>query len=78
MTVDYADETADRIASRRITQPLLVLWSILDDLEQLYGDPLTIWRTWADQVTGHGIRSTHHLAEQAPTELTEALSAFLT
>ncbi|GAA1830147.1 hypothetical protein GCM10009714_09430 [Microlunatus capsulatus] len=46
LTVDYADEVADRAAGRRFTQPLLVLWSALDDLEQLYGDPLVIWRAW--------------------------------
>jgi len=78
LTIDYTDETADRAVGRRVTQPLLVLWSTLDDLEQLYGDPLAIWHTWADQVTGHGIRSPHHIAEHAPDELVDALATFLT
>ena len=77
LTVDRADETADRAAGRKVTQPLLVLWSTLDDLEQLYGDPLAIWRTWADQVTGHGVHSPHHMAEHAPDELSDALATFL-
>jgi haloacetate dehalogenase len=77
LTVDYADEIADRAAGRRVTQPLLVLWSTLDDLEQLYGDPLAIWHQWADNVTGRGIRSPHHIAEHAPSELADALSTFL-
>ena len=77
LTVDRADETADRAAGRKVTQPLLVLWSTLDDLEQLYGDPLAIWRTWADQVTGHGLHSPHHMAEHAPDELSDALATFL-
>ncbi len=77
VTVDYADETADRAAGRRVTQPLLVLWSTLDDLEQLYGDPLAIWRRWADHVSGHCIHSPHHIAEHAHNELAAALTTFL-
>ena len=56
----------------------LALWSARDDLEDLYGDPLDIWRRWADDVTGHGIDSGHHVAEEAPEELARALSDFLT
>ena len=77
LTVDRAHEEADRAAGRRLPQPLLVLWSTRDDLEQLFGDPLVIWRDWADDVRGHGIDSGHHMAEEAPGELTDALAAFL-
>lgn len=65
LTVDDRDEREDRSAGRRLRQPLLVLWSTRDDLEDLYGDPLVIWRDWAQDVTGHGIDSGHHVAEQA-------------
>ncbi|WP_114561382.1 alpha/beta fold hydrolase [Desertihabitans aurantiacus] len=75
--IDAAHERADRAAGRRVEQPLLVLWSTRDDLEELYGDPLAIWRAWADDVTGHGIDSGHHMAEEAPEELARALIAFL-
>jgi haloacetate dehalogenase len=75
--IDADHERADREAGRRLEQPLLVLWSTRDDLEDLYGDPLTIWRDWAGNVTGHGIDSGHHMAEQAPEELTKALTSFL-
>ena len=78
LTVDADHERADRAAGRRLEQPLLVLWSLRDDLEDLYGDPLDIWAAWADDVTGHGIDSGHHMAEEAPGELTRALSEFLT
>lgn len=54
LTVDRADETADRPAGRKIERPLLVLWSGRDDLEQLFGDPLAIWRDWAPDVRGAG------------------------
>ncbi|ALG15403.1 alpha/beta fold hydrolase [Kibdelosporangium phytohabitans] len=77
VTVDYRDETADRAAGRTLRQPVLVLWSLRDDLEQLYGDPLLIWRNWAADVTGHGIDSGHHVAELAPDDLTAAIARFL-
>lgn len=77
MGIDADHERTDRAAGRRVQQPLLVLWSTRDDLEDLYGNPLSIWRDWADNVTGHGIDSGHHMAEQAPDELTKALAGFL-
>ena len=77
LTIDRADEEADHAAGRRLTMPLLVLWSLRDDLEELYGDPLRIWRNWADDVRGHGIDSGHHVAEEAPDELAAALIPFM-
>lgn len=78
LTVDRAHEEADRAAGVRVRCPALVLWSLRDDLEELYGDPLRVWRSWADDVRGHGIDSGHHVAEEAPEELAEALGGFLT
>lgn len=77
LTVDRADEEADRAAGRRLKMPLLALWTLRDDLEDLYGDPLVIWRDWADDVRGHGIDSAHHVAEEAPQELVASLVPFL-
>ncbi|WP_375422975.1 alpha/beta fold hydrolase [uncultured Friedmanniella sp.] len=76
LTVDRADEEADRAAGRRVEPPLLVLWSLRDDLEELYGDLLAVWRPWAREVSGHGIDSGHHMAEEAPAELAGALVEF--
>ncbi|MEU4806168.1 alpha/beta hydrolase [Actinosynnema sp. NPDC023587] len=76
LTVDRADEEADRAAGVRLRCPTLVLWSLGDDLEDLYGDPLAIWRAWADDVRGHGIDSGHHVAEDAPEALAAELAAF--
>lgn len=76
ITVDAAHEREDRAAGRRIRQPLLVLWSLQDDLEDLYGDPLAIWENWAENVTGYGIDSPHHMAEHAPESLARALGNF--
>ncbi|MEV3977497.1 alpha/beta hydrolase [Nonomuraea sp. NPDC049758] len=77
LTVDRAADDADRAASRRLTCPTLFLWTSKDDMEDLYGDPLAIWRTWADDVTGHPIDSGHHVAEEAPDDLAASLLAFL-
>ena len=77
LTIDYAHELADRAAGRRVTQPLLVLWSAMDDLAELHGDPLAIWRNWAGDVSGHAIQSSHHMAEHAADDLAAALDEFL-
>jgi haloacetate dehalogenase len=74
LTVDRAHEEADRAAGRRVTAPLRVLWSLKDDIEDLYGDPLVIWREWADDVDGFGIDSGHHVAEENPADLARALA----
>ncbi|HEV2927708.1 MAG TPA: alpha/beta hydrolase, partial [Propionibacteriaceae bacterium] len=73
LTVDRRDEEADRAAGHRITCPLLVLWSLRDDLAELHGDPLDIWADWALDVRGHGIDSGHHMAEDAPDALAAVL-----
>lgn len=78
LTVDREHEQADRDRGRRLRMPLLVLWSLRDDLAELYGDPLTIWRAWATRVEGRGIDSGHHVAEEAPGELVATLVPFLT
>lgn len=76
--IDRTHDEADRAAGRRVACPLLVLWSLRDDLEQLYGDPMAVWRDWADDLRGgHGIDSGHHMAEDAPTALATALTGFL-
>ncbi|MFJ4484927.1 alpha/beta fold hydrolase [Streptomyces longwoodensis] len=77
LTVDRRHEEEDRAAGTRVRCPALILWSLRDDLEQLYGDPLRIWRDWATDVRGHGIDSGHHVAEEAPQDLTAALGDFL-
>lgn len=76
ITIDRAHEEADRRAGHRLMMPLLLLWSLSDDLEDLYGNPLLIWKSWAEDVHGFGIDSGHHIAEEAPTALVNALLPF--
>ncbi len=75
---DRAADDADRAAGRRIGCPTLVLWSRRDDMADLYGDVLGVWRSWADDLRGGEIDSGHHMAEDAPDELAAALRGFLT
>lgn len=77
LTVDREHEAADRAAGRKIRCPTLCLWSEKDDLADLYGDVLAIWRNWADDVRGGAIPSGHHMAEEAPEALAQALMLFL-
>jgi pimeloyl-ACP methyl ester carboxylesterase len=66
--VDREADEADRAAGRRISCPTLVLWSAHDDLQDLHGDILGIWRPWTTTLTGGPIDSGHHVAEEAPKE----------
>jgi hypothetical protein len=42
-----------------------------------YGDPLAVWRGWAEDLRGRSLDCGHHLAEEAPEELAAELRAFL-
>ena len=74
--IDRAHDEADQTTGRRLACPLLVLWSARDDLEELHGDILGIWRGWADDVIGRSLDCGHHMAEEAPEELAVELGAF--
>jgi haloacetate dehalogenase len=60
-TLDRQHDEEDR-GRHRISCPVLVLWS---DTGWIAGwDPLTMWRTWADDVRGGPISAGHFLAER--------------
>ncbi|HEX6102219.1 MAG TPA: alpha/beta hydrolase [Alphaproteobacteria bacterium] len=75
--IDRRHDEEDRLAGRKLRCPTLCLWSLKDDLEELHGDVLAVWRSWAPDLRGHGIMSGHHMAEEAPEELANALLRFL-
>ncbi len=56
---------------------MFCLWSSPDDLEKIYRDPVAIWRNWATDVSGFGIESGHHVAEENPEALAAANREFL-
>jgi haloacetate dehalogenase len=76
-TIDFEIDEADRRAGRRITCPVLVLWSSQDDLAD-YHDVLAVWRDWAEDVRGRSIDCGHYLAEEAPDEVYAELHRFFT
>ena len=75
--IDQANDDADHATGRRLTCPTLVLWSTRDDLPALHGDVLRRWQDWGEDIQGGPIDSGHHMAEEAPGELTTALLRFL-
>ena len=76
--VDRFDEEADRAAGRLVRCPTLYAWAARDDMEELYGDPVAIWRPWIDApLSAARIDSGHHMAEEAPEQLAAELAAFL-
>jgi haloacetate dehalogenase len=75
--IDRAHDDADVAAGRRVGCPVLVLWALRDDLEYLYGDPLAVWRAWADDLRGGSLDCGHHMGEELPDELAARLRAFL-
>ncbi len=75
--IDRAHDEADRKAGRQIICPTLVGWSLKDDLEELYGDVLAIWKPWLRDFKGFSIDCGHHMAEEAPEELALHIHSFL-
>ena len=49
-------------------------WSGKDDLEELFGDPVEVWRSWVSgALTSARIDSGHHMAEESPAQLAGVL-----
>jgi haloacetate dehalogenase len=72
-TVDRALDEADRTAGRRIAAPLRFIWAA-DGFPARTGDPLAIWRCWADDVTGSEIAGVGHFAmDEAPGAVLDAM-----
>lgn len=67
--VDCRHDLEDRDAGRRLACPTTLLWALQDDLVDLYGDPLEVWRPWATRLDGQGIDCGHHISEEAPDAL---------
>lgn len=78
--IDRMIDAADRDAGRRITCPLLALWSDEGALADWYDDaggPLGLWRQWADDVCGGPVAGGHLFPEEHPAATAASLRAFL-
>jgi haloacetate dehalogenase len=74
--IDRANDDQDQAGGRRVECPTLVVWASRDDLETLYGDPVAVWRSWARDVRGLRLESGHHMAEEVPHDVAEAIRGF--
>lgn len=68
--------SASPSSGRRVACPVLVLWATGDDMGDLYGDVLDVWRPWTHDLRGGPVASGHHIAEEAPDVLAAELLAF--
>lgn len=78
-TIDREHDKADRANERRITCPVLVLWSEEGALDKWYvaeGGPLQLWRSSATDVQGEAIKGGHFFAEECPHETAKVLRTF--
>ncbi|WP_298093307.1 hypothetical protein [uncultured Sphingomonas sp.] len=79
-SLDREHDADDVNAGRRVTCPLLALWSEQGGLNSWYeevGGPLAIWRTLADSVRGEPVAGDHFFPEEHPGDLVARLRAFL-
>jgi haloacetate dehalogenase len=77
LSVDREADRADRLAGRTIGCPMLCVVGSAGDIEELFGDPLPIWKAWADDVRVISIDSGPYIAEENPDALVAALTDFL-
>ena len=78
-TLDVEHDLEDRRSGRRISCPVLVLWSGRGPLNTWYSDiggPLEVWRAWADEVQGGPLDAGHFFPEEIPERTAEELGAF--
>lgn len=76
-TIDLEHDRASRAAGEKVRCPMLVLWGRKAKIEAWY-DAISIWKNYcAAGVAGGAVESGHYLAEEAPGEVLERLTAFL-
>ena len=73
-TIDIAHDDAD--GGARVRCPLRVLWGEGGIVGELF-DPLGLWGTRADTVSGRALPGGHYLPEECPDEVLTELVAFL-
>jgi haloacetate dehalogenase len=74
-TLDIEDDRNDRDNRRRIACPVLALWAQRGFASQ-FGDAVSIWKSWADNVRGAAITSGDFMMEESPDAAARALRSF--
>lgn len=75
--IDLIHDEADLRAGNRITCPALVLWSANGALPKLYGDVLSVWQPWVEDLRGSELDTSHFLVEDDPEQVARELLALL-
>ncbi|HVZ19955.1 MAG TPA: alpha/beta hydrolase [Vicinamibacterales bacterium] len=75
-SVDLDYDNADMKAGRKITAPVLALWSTRGPIGRLF-DVENIWKEYAKKVTGKGLDGGHYLQEDVPELVMAELLPFL-
>jgi haloacetate dehalogenase len=78
-TIDREHDSRDLRLGRRISAPILALWSGQGALASWYADwggPLSLWREWGNQVEGHAVHGGHFFPEECPDETAAELLRF--
>ncbi|MFN3647493.1 MAG: alpha/beta fold hydrolase [Gemmobacter sp.] len=74
-TTDRRIDLETRAAGRRIAAPLAYLWGE-HGFPARTGDPLGIWRNWADKVQGNACTSGHFVMEENPAAVLALFAPF--
>lgn len=77
--IDRDHDAADEKAGRRITCPMLMLWSGRGPLGSWYekdGGPLGLWKTFANRVEGEAMTGGHFFPEELPRQTADILARF--
>ncbi|MET3445165.1 alpha/beta hydrolase [Ralstonia sp. 1138] len=79
-TIDREHDAADMAAHKKVTCPLLAVWSKNGGIEKWYqdaGGPLELWRHFACDVEGHALDGGHFFPEENPEQTADILRKFL-
>jgi haloacetate dehalogenase len=78
-TIDREHDQTDWTGGRRISCPVMVLWSAQGALDTWYVQecgPIGVWQAWSEDVQGHPLHAGHFFPEEAPEQTAEALGRF--
>ena len=78
-TIDREHDRTDCANGRRITCPVLVLWSADGPVDTWYaeeGGPIALWQGWAEQVQGRPVHAGDFFPEELPEQTAAALRLF--
>lgn len=74
-SIDLVHDREDRLASRRITAPLLAVWGESSYVGRHF-DVTRVWQDYAEDVSGVAVPSDHYVPEEAPDVTVRLLTRF--